>query len=152
MGRGAESARPHCSQHARPVSGFNETNQSLKEIMYGNATTSNVTQEAFTLESILRSAEMLKTKTPEWDGKVFESLHAVEMVKLPNRPHVRRRSQTERYHQRIQKKWDKRFGVREYSKPAIFKMQDPLTSRTLIMVHPTIAKRLPKAPAQPWMI
>jgi hypothetical protein len=43
--------------------------------------------------------------------RVLESPMAVQQV--PVRRHKKRRNQTEAYHRRIQKKWTKRFGMRE---------------------------------------
>lgn len=42
--------------------------------------------------------------------KIIES--PLAQMPEPNRVHKRRRGMSERYHRRIQKKWNKRFGVR----------------------------------------
>lgn len=42
--------------------------------------------------------------------RIIESLHAYKHTDVPNRPHTKTRSMSERYHTRIQKKWIKRWG------------------------------------------
>lgn len=41
--------------------------------------------------------------------RVFSTPHA--MVRTPAREHTKTRSMSDAYHKRVQKKWDKRYGV-----------------------------------------
>ena len=71
---------------------------------------------------------------------IQESLLAVQNV--PKRKHKHRRNQTERYHRRIQKKWIKRFGMRQ--EPCAFVIDNSFlggAGRSMV-VHPTIMAEL----------
>ena len=59
---------------------------------------------------------------------VIKSAHAVTTE--PVRVHPKKHWMSERYHSRIQKKWNKRFGIE--SKPAAYIMEDKM------LVHPAI--------------
>lgn len=59
----------------------------------------------------------------------------------PVKVHKRRRNQTLAYHQRIQKKWNKRFG--HHLAPAVFQLDGGRFGLgSMFVVHPEIAKRL----------
>lgn len=66
----------------------------------------------------------------------------------PARAHKRRRNQTARYHTRIQKKWNKRFGM--VKKPAAFMIDTSLLllpfsgdrPRTLLISHPSLVEQI----------
>ena len=60
----------------------------------------------------------------------------------PARVHVQRRGQTMRYHLRIQKKWNKRFGF--VSTPGAYMIDGSVIGQRgkMLMVHPTIAAKL----------
>lgn len=71
--------------------------------------------------------------TPMLNGvPVFESIYAT--TKVPQREHVQKVGQSDNYHKRIQKKWNKRFGW--FEKPAAISMPGRL------IVHPDVMKRL----------
>jgi hypothetical protein len=70
--------------------------------------------------------------------QIRESIYAITMK--PARVHKHRRSQTERYHLRIQKKWKKRFGM--VSIPGAYRIQDPFTGQPMIIAHPSVMTKL----------
>lgn len=47
----------------------------------------------------------------EGQGTLAILLHRTSEWSKPNKVHVKRKHQSKRYHERIQKKWNKRFGV-----------------------------------------
>lgn len=48
-------------------------------------------------------------------------------------------------HERIQKKWNKRFG--RIAEPLCYMMQSPIGNEKVIMAHPTIVKKLKEMPS-----
>ena len=78
--------------------------------------------------------------------EVQPSIHAYSTN--PARPHKRRRNQTASYHARIQKKWNKRFGV--VKKPAAFMIDTSLIllpfsvgrPRMMLVAHPSIVDQI----------
>lgn len=73
----------------------------------GTATTGNVATPR--LSQILEVGRLLGIRlapAPPHTDKLFQTT-------VPNRKHKKTRHQTEAYHKRIQKKWNKRFGTRE---------------------------------------
>jgi phosphoenolpyruvate carboxylase len=83
------------------------------------------------------------------------SRNAVQLV--PNRKHRRRHKQSAAYHRRVQKKWNKRFGMRAI--PAAFMIgaqSGLLGNRATLIVHDEINEMMkrdliayPEAPATP---
>lgn len=69
--------------------------------------------------------------------KVFESMLALEKTDEPNRRHSRKPWMREAYHNRIQKKWIKRFG--HVQKPCIFKTPHGF------IVHPALMLQIREA-------
>ena len=78
--------------------------------------------------------------------EVRESINACQTK--PARAHKRRRNQTNRYHARIQKKWNKRFGM--VKKPAAFMIDTSLLlmpfsgdlPRRMIVAHPSLVEQI----------
>jgi hypothetical protein len=78
--------------------------------------------------------------------EVRESINACQTK--PARAHKRRRNQTASYHARIQKKWNKRFGM--VKKPAAFMIDTSLLllpfsgdlPRRMLVAHPSIVEQI----------
>lgn len=84
-----------------------------------------------------------------WRPQSFDTLFGVPIresymatKREPARVHVQRRGQTMRYHLRIQKKWNKRFGF--VSTPGAYMIDGSVIGQRgeMLMVHPTIAAKL----------
>lgn len=78
---------------------------------------------------------------------VIVSIRAVETV--PVRVHKKRRNQSWNYHDRIQKKWFKRWGSHEV--PRLYHVDGrpyDLAGRQVLVVHPTIYAKLREAAEQ----
>lgn len=82
-------------------------------------TASTFSGESLTAESIMsaiRDAEKLLNANPMRDVlfgmpvKIVESPYATRTI--PKRTHKKRRNQSASYHRRIQKKWNKRYGMK----------------------------------------
>ena len=78
--------------------------------------------------------------------EVRESINACSTE--PARAHKRRRNQTARYHARIQKKWNKRFGM--VKKPAAFMIDTSMLllpfsgdrPRRMLVAHPSLVEQI----------
>ena len=78
--------------------------------------------------------------------EVRESINACQTK--PARAHKRRRNQTASYHARIQKKWNKRFGI--VKKPAAFMIDTSLLlmpfsgdrPRRMLVAHPSLVEQI----------
>jgi len=78
--------------------------------------------------------------------EVRESINACQTK--PARAHKRRRNQTARYHARIQKKWNKRFGM--VKKPAAFMIDTSMLllpfsgdrPRRMLVAHPSLVEQI----------
>ena len=78
--------------------------------------------------------------------EVRESINACQTK--PARAHKRRRNQTNRYHARIQKKWNKRFGM--VKKPAAFMIDTSMLllpfsgdlPRRMLVAHPSLVEQI----------
>jgi hypothetical protein len=85
-----------------------------------NTTTSNISSNTISAADILKTMKDLqKLLTPPpliglGGLKIIES-RLLEGMMVPIRPHIKRRTQREAYHKRIQKKWIRRFGMTEFS-------------------------------------
>ncbi len=94
-----------------------------------NTTASTGLAESLTIEKILAARKLLDQFEREnrqrfladMAGGLFNPFGGMRVVEsaigthqqVPVRRHKKRRNQTEAYHRRIQKKWTKRFGMRE---------------------------------------
>lgn len=102
--------------------------------MYGTTCTVSDKQEsALTMDMILESIrELERVLKPEAHQlgpfKVYES--AFLNCLIPVRQHVKRRTQSERYHKRIQKKWLKRFGRKKND--SVYMFSDPMFGQGLV--------------------
>jgi len=54
----------------------------------------------------------------------------------PNKKHIKTRSMSENYHERVQKKWNKRYGTRQV--PLMYKTEMG------IIAHPAIVEKIEK--------
>ncbi len=74
---------------------------------------------------------------------IFPNLLAVTMKTYSRAVHVHRRNQTQQYHRRIQKKWDKRSGTYTVTLPAAYVAT--LCNRQVIFAHPQVYARIKEA-------
>lgn len=133
---------------------------------YGAATASTGhPQQAFNLASLRRAAALIEEHEAEnrrrtiadmaaglFTNPPFGPLRFVEnplaTTSKPVKVHKRRRNQTLAYHQRIQKKWNKRFG--HHLAPSVFQLDGgKFGLGSMFVVHPEIAKRLRAASETP---
>jgi hypothetical protein len=123
------------------------------------ATTSSGTS-TLTMADIERSVEKMselfgKARSNDAPGNLSGPLGGIEVRESinacqtnPARTHKRRRNQTAGYHDRIQKKWNKRFGM--VKKPAAFMIDTSLLllpfsgdrPRTLLVSHPSLVEQI----------
>jgi hypothetical protein len=123
------------------------------------ATTSSGTSP-LTMADIQRSVEKMneifgKSRSNYAPGNISGPLGGIEVRESinafqtkPARAHKRRRNQTASYHARIQKKWNKRFGM--VTKPAAFMIDTSLLllpfsgdrPRTLLVSHPSLVEQI----------
>lgn len=102
--------------------------------MYGTTcTVSDRSETTLTMDMILESIrELERVLTPEphqlGPFRVYESPFLDCLI--PVRQHVKRRTQSERYHKRIQKKWLKRFGRKQND--CVYMFSDPMFGQGLI--------------------
>lgn len=102
--------------------------------MYGTTcTVSDKPESALTMDMILESIrELERVLKPEAHQlgpfRVYESSFLDCLI--PVRQHVKRHTQSERYHKRIQKKWLKRFGQKPDDR--VFMFSDPMFGQGLI--------------------
>jgi hypothetical protein len=123
----------------------------LEDLMTrGNyASTTSATGQTLTASGMLKQMERLRRMldladagriAPNGPLQVCESLLAMQTV--PAKRHKKRRSQTEAYHRRVQKKWTKRHGTKQV--PAAYMLDDSVLGgygQTLV-AHPSIGARL----------
>jgi len=89
-----------------------------------------------TYDPVAAFCEQLQRKITVIDGmRIIESLQAVERTDKPIRVHEMKRWMRPNYHQRIQKKWNKRFGF--VMKPMAYKV-----GGMGFVCHPTIVAKL----------
>lgn len=91
------------------------------------------------------TADFVMQNAATWLGvEIRESPLAVQRV--PKRVHRHRRTQTLRYHQRIQKKWARRWGYEH--KPSAYVINTAYLTghgRPVLVCHPEVAKKLKAA-------
>jgi len=66
--------------------------------------------------------------------RIYESIHAVRKTDIPNKIHVKRRSASKSYHNRVQKKWIRRWGY--VMEPCFYKAPQG------IICHPQVRREL----------
>lgn len=107
--------------------------------LYGTSyTASNEPERALTVESVLqcvRDLERVLDKRgaePIFLGQLPVRVYESPLVEflVPNRVHLKRRTQSEKYHQRIQKKWIKRFGRKQDNRVLMF--SDPMFGHGIV--------------------
>lgn len=78
--------------------------------------------------------------------KIIASSHCT--TRVPVRRHKRRKGQSRAYHERVQKKWIKRFGLEE--KPTAYQVNRSFLGHSgpVLFAHPSIVEKL-KAKAEP---
>lgn len=123
------------------------------------ATTSSGTPP-LTMADIRRSIEKMselfgKSRSNDAPGNLSGPLGGIEVRESlnacstnPARTHKRRRNQTAGYHSRIQKKWNKRFGM--VKKPAAFMIDTSLLllpfsgsrPRRMLVAHPSLVEQI----------
>lgn len=119
--------------------------------MYGTTCTVSDKQEsALTMEMMLESICELERVLKPWPRqlgpfKVYES--AFLDCLIPVRQHVKRRTQSERYHKRIQKKWLKRFGRKQND--CVYMFSDPMFGHGMIASpkHAVMIRNVARYPA-----
>lgn len=94
----------------------------------GTSTATTGPSEGITIEKIIAAGKLLDQHEREnsrrfladMAGGLFNPFGALRIVEspmavqsVPKRSHKKRRNQTEAYHRRIQKKWTKRFGMKD---------------------------------------
>lgn len=79
--------------------------------------------------------------------KVIESPLAVQVE--PRRKHRRRRWQSEAYHERVAKKWRKRFGTKQV--PGMYQMDGRIYGLPgpVLLIHPELMAKLKTQAVQP---
>ena len=82
--------------------------------------------------------------------RVIATPLALEKTKQPVREHKRRRWMSDHYHERIQKKWTRRFGT--VMKPCMYVMQQPalfgMVSEKVLVCHPALMPQIRAVAAQ----
>jgi hypothetical protein len=85
----------------------------------------------FKMNESLRELESVRDRV---GGSLLNSVRVIESqyldYQIPVREHFRRRTQSERYHRRIQKKWIKRFGRKPCDHVFIF--SDPMYGQGIV--------------------
>lgn len=128
----------------------------------GFTTASTSPGPVLTMESLMRAKAMIDAHEAENRRRTIADMAAglfnpfgtprfvenpLATTSKPVKVHKRRRNQTLAYHQRIQKKWNKRFG--HHLAPAVFQLDGgKFGLGSMFVVHPEIAKRLRAAAAE----
>ena len=94
----------------------------------GTSTATTGPSEGITIEKIIAAGKLIdqyehhsaQRTIADMAGGLFNPFGALRIVEspmavqsVPKRTHKKRRNQTEAYHRRIQKKWTKRFGMKD---------------------------------------
>lgn len=108
-------------------------------LLKGSATTANTSSictMSTTLADVEREIEALRQMAPAAPPRVRESPYAMQTV--PARVHKKRRNQSYAYHQRVQKKWVKRWGTKQV--PCAYMVDAAAIggSGKILLVHPDL--------------
>ncbi len=100
------------------------------------ANTSSIRTMSTTLADVERAIEALRQMAPAAPPRVRESPYAMQTV--PARVHKKRRNQSDAYHQRVQKKWVKRWGTKQVPGAYMIDAAAIGGSGKILVVHPAL--------------
>lgn len=102
------------------------------------ANTSPIRTPSEILVNMERAIEALRRMAPAAPTRVRESSYAMQTV--PARVHKKRHNQSDAYHQRVQKKWKKRWGTKQVPGAYMVDAAAIGGSGKILVVHPALGR------------